>query len=545
MRIIKAYAQVWRLEYLPAVIFLFLVPLLLSKAQLFTLKTIEASIIFFLLYFVGFAINSLADWRLDREYKTYKSKIAKAISLIGEKKISIIIFFQLLFALLLTLHIVMLTNSYYILFIVGAGIFFGIGYSLAPLSFKIRGIWHGIALSLSAFFIPIFFLYYTLTSVVSFEILILFIGITIAQYSLEISNQTIDYVEDKEKKVTTPPVLYGLKHTLYFSIFALFFGILLISVSFFYLTKASPQILILIFLCIILGYVFPLLKTREICNYLSSKTPETAVYSFRKKIKHSKLQVSGILGIFLVCLIISFPTSQKSLTLENEEIGLYLLGAEFKNDGAFSINVSVMNGMGRTEAKSIALKAEAWWSNKIIASELIFLEKDLASGEIWHALIPMKIYDFEETSFRVLLYNTEKASESSHSSDSSLFHRNPSHTLYYDEKMDEIDSLSFPSIREFYLTKITVKNELSINEKVCLEIEIFNERGIKDPALISVFVYAKEKFGAIDDVITAKLQSELKPTDKTTVQVFIEQKHAFEILLLYNNVIYDKETVRA
>ena len=127
--------------------------------MIFSFILLEAVFVFMLLYFSGFIINSLVDRDMDKKYQTFKGNIADAVDLIGTRKIKIILAAQVGLAVLLGIHIGIVLQNIWVIVLVGLGVLFGLGYSVRPFHFKVKGIWHAIALASSAFFLPLMFIY--------------------------------------------------------------------------------------------------------------------------------------------------------------------------------------------------------------------------------------------------------------------------------------------------------------------------------------------------------------------------------------------------
>ncbi|MCK4718207.1 MAG: UbiA family prenyltransferase, partial [Thermoplasmata archaeon] len=221
----RHYSRVARLEYLPAEAPALFAPLLLGimvAGELHMLRAAEGVLVFSLLFFAGFIINALTDQEVDQKCKTYVADSSRSI---GKKGLAALVIFQCSLAMLITVHLALEMAVWWLVPLVGLGIFLGIGYSVPPLHFKVRGIGHAIALSLSAFFIPFFFLFFVVAGTVNPWILLLLIGVSITHYGLALTNQSGDYMEDKDTGLATPAVRWGLRPTLKIAAVLMIIGI--------------------------------------------------------------------------------------------------------------------------------------------------------------------------------------------------------------------------------------------------------------------------------------------------------------------------------
>lgn len=313
----KAYSKVARFEYLPAEILLILIPVLLvvkTPSDIFNLSFLEALTVFFLLYFTGFMANALSDREVDQGYKSYKSRIAGAVDRIGITRLKVLLSSHVLVAVILTLHLFVMSQNILVLILVSLGLFFGIGYSIRPFNFKTRGLAHGIALASSAFFLPLAFLMVVLAGSLNFTSLLFITGFTMAMYSLEFGNQAMDYYEDKEAGITTPLVRYNIKDSLMFALILLPFGLLLTTISMVDLSitkfkdiypPAADGLIILtvtIFLCA--GFARPAAGLVRIFRSVSKEGERKGVLKALKQVDHPSWQASGALGVVFVSCII-------------------------------------------------------------------------------------------------------------------------------------------------------------------------------------------------------------------------------------------------
>ncbi|WP_455391706.1 hypothetical protein, partial [[Eubacterium] cellulosolvens] len=175
----KDYANVARLEYLPAEAPAIFVPMLLTATALTDFLNplyYEAILTFSLLYFAGFIINSYTDIDVDKRYKIY---VATSSQKLGPGLLRSLVIIQVLIAIVLIFHISWAINALWLVPICLLGIFMGLAYSIKPFEFKVKGVLHVLSLTLSAFLVPFIFLYTTVSQNFSWYIILLFVGFSI------------------------------------------------------------------------------------------------------------------------------------------------------------------------------------------------------------------------------------------------------------------------------------------------------------------------------------------------------------------------------
>ncbi|UCG70145.1 MAG: UbiA family prenyltransferase, partial [Thermoplasmata archaeon] len=308
MNYLKAYYRVCRLEYLPGEIPAIFTVLFLGSATIsrfFELPVIEALLAFVLLYLSGFIINALTDREIDAKYDTFKTSIPKSVELMGEKTLKTMIIVHVGVAIALSLHISLLMNSIWPIFLVLVGVFFGLGYSVKPFQFKVRGIWHAIALGSSAFFIPFVFLMYVVAEGIPLILFVFMIGFSFVHYGMEFGNQAIDYVEDKASNVKTPPVRWGMMPSLKIALGFVILGIVTEGWSLYYILLSRGSftfihpllttnvLYVLLMTLIIAGYYIPTRGLWKMHSTLKkSKAIEDGMPTLKKICKYAKWQTS-------------------------------------------------------------------------------------------------------------------------------------------------------------------------------------------------------------------------------------------------------------
>ncbi len=276
------------------------------------LRTVEAFVAFFSFFFAGFLINTLTDYDIDKTYGTFKSNMPLAVDAIGKKNLMRLVVFQIVLAIMLSLHISLWIGSYVPLAIMLMGAFTGLGYSLKPFKFKERGVLSALSLSFCGFFLPPTFLVYSVRGSISFPVLVLFTGFAIAHYGLEFGNQAIDYQEDVKHRILTPPVRWGLTRSLKIGLWTLASGVVLELVGLYmmFMEKGgsiNPSLLLPLY---VLGGFFIIIGYRgSMANYKSMITATErlplapATEELRKLCKYSKWQIAGILGVLLAVTV--------------------------------------------------------------------------------------------------------------------------------------------------------------------------------------------------------------------------------------------------
>ena len=430
---IKAYYRVCRLEYAPGEIPAIFTVLFLGSASVsrfYALPVIEALVAFILLYLSGFIINAITDKEIDKKYDTFKTSIPKSVDIFGENTLKAVIIGHVAVAIILAFHITLQMGSIVPIALVLIGVFFGLGYSVKPLHFKIRGIWHGIALGSSAFFLPFIFLMFVIAEGLTLPLLVFIVGFSFVHYGMEFGNQAIDYIEDKASNVKTPPVRWGMIPSLVIALGCVVFGILAEGISFYYilLSKGSftfihplltTNVVYVVLMSIILaGYYIP---TKGLLKMLStlrrSKTVEEGMPTLKKICKYAKWQTSGIMGVAIVSGLLFFsavfgPTAQ--LYPGNGDTGIYdsnlKIASEpevefYKDDGIYRANVSisVLNGDIQREKRNLMIEVQSWVANFPLRAEWLILEGDLMPNEYWNVSIKIRAHDVDDTTIKVYL----------------------------------------------------------------------------------------------------------------------------------------------
>ena len=309
--ILKAYARVCRMEYVPLEAPGVFVPLFLASTSLQDLLNVhvaEALAIFMLLFFSGFIINALADREVDSKYKTF---VSDSVNILGEKTMMGLLISHVAIALLLALHLSIAYNNYWLFTSVVIATFFGLAYSVKPFHFKIRG---ALQFSLMIFsIIMVSLVYYVIGGTPTIPVLFVFLSFLIVHHGIELVNQTQDYIEDKEVGLRTPAVRWGITNTLGASLVLTITGIILGFVGFYILFRNLSSLTIIgitigfevlfavTLIVLLIAYYIPLKGTyRFILMSLKHISNEEKIKIIRNQLNYPRWQLTGILGITFV-----------------------------------------------------------------------------------------------------------------------------------------------------------------------------------------------------------------------------------------------------
>ncbi|MEE9150994.1 MAG: UbiA family prenyltransferase [Thermoplasmata archaeon] len=501
---IKAYYRVCRLEYAPGEIPAILTVLFLGSAtvsRFFALPVLEAMVAFLLLYLSGFIINAIADKEIDKKYDTFKTSIPKSVDLLGENTLKALIVTHVIIAMVLAFHITLQMNSIIPIALVLIGVFFGLGYSVKPFHFKTRGVWHGIALGSSAFFLPFIFLMYVVAGGLTLPLLLFIIGFSFVHYGMEFGNQAIDYIEDKAANVRTPPVRWGMIPSLIIALGCVVSGIVTEAASLYYilLSKGSftflhpvltTNVVYVVLLGIILtGYYIP---TKGLWQMLStlrkSKTVEEGMPTLKKICSYAKWQASGILGVAIVSGILFMgmiysPAANLHQNIgdgNGNYVGLLKMASEpevefFQDDGNWNANVSVsvLNDNILREKRSIMIEVQSWVANFPLRAEWLILEENLMPNEYWNVSAKIRAHDIDDTTIIIYLY--------------ALIDQNVLNKIQIGDPWIE------PSKKDLYIYNVKVEpfDDILHDKKANVTVTVFNEgvtRNIGDLE-VEVFYY--------------------------------------------------------
>jgi 4-hydroxybenzoate polyprenyltransferase len=223
---------------------------------------------------------------------------------------------QLAAALALTVHITYIMRSWVPLILAGIGIFFGIGYSIPPLHFKVRGWLHPVSLSISVFFIPAAFVLFTIAGSLTLVYIVFLAGVSILHYGIEMANQAIDYLEDKAGGVRSPPVRWGMSNALAVGLGCILAGGALELFGLYQITleKAGPQgsifglstpaFFLLTLPIVLAGYYIPVSGLWKMYRASITRPMVEATRYMKSICRYNQWQASGIIGLMVVAGIL-------------------------------------------------------------------------------------------------------------------------------------------------------------------------------------------------------------------------------------------------
>jgi 4-hydroxybenzoate polyprenyltransferase len=315
---VSAYLKTSRSEYLlaeiPGLLTIFFMGAT-SLGQLFSPLMWEGAAVFILLYFMGFIINAYTDQEIDRNYTIFKNKIPDAVAHIGRRNIEYLIAGQIAGAFLISSHISYVMGSLLPVALVAVGTFFGVGYSLPPLHFKVRGWLHAVSLILSAFLVPACFLLFIVAGTIAPAPMVIIIGFSLLHYGIAFANQAIDYLEDKAGGVQSPPVRWGMERSLGIALVFIFAGMALcFGGVYWYLVQGHASVLgltgvplLLVLVPVILaGYYIPVAGLYKMYRATITRPIEEAVRYMKDICHYNVWQASGITGLMFAVAILFF-----------------------------------------------------------------------------------------------------------------------------------------------------------------------------------------------------------------------------------------------
>jgi 4-hydroxybenzoate polyprenyltransferase len=485
----KAYYRVCRLEYAPGEIPAMLTVLFLGSmtiSRFFDFIVIEALFAFILLYLSGFIINAITDKEIDKQYDTFKTSIPKSVELLGEKTLWGLIGGHVIVSIILALHISLQMGSFIPLALVIVGVFFGLGYSVKPFQFKVKGIWHAIALGSSAFLLPFLFLMFVVAEGIPANLFVFILGFSFVHYGMEFGNQAIDYIEDKASNVRTPPVRWGMKKSLRIALGCVLIGILTEGYALYYILLSrgsfayiSPILATyvvygILMSIILIGYYIPTKGLWDMLAALHEKeTVEESMPQLKKICNYAQWQTSGILGVAVVSAILFLglaygPASQitpgGNNILNPGASDLDFAGdpeVEFffdDYDGKWYANVSVSvqnDGLPR-DINSLMILVQSRVADRGWRANSIFLESEIQPHEYWNITTQIRAHDIDDTSFMIYIY------EDKHSNGDFRKVGDP----YY-----------IPSEKDLYIYSVEIESyeEMLFDEKANVTITVFNE----------------------------------------------------------------------
>jgi 4-hydroxybenzoate polyprenyltransferase len=165
--------------------------------------------VWYLAYWISSQVNCLADYELD---KRYKSRLPQSIDILkGPTTIWLMITLETLVASAIVVYLAISESRVGLVVLWVVGLFLIAAYSLEPLRFKRRGFLNLVTLSLILYFLPALYIYYAIAPYMKTLPLLALLGFSTQMIGLLLVNQIEDYHEDKQMNVLTSTVRWGLK----------------------------------------------------------------------------------------------------------------------------------------------------------------------------------------------------------------------------------------------------------------------------------------------------------------------------------------------
>jgi 4-hydroxybenzoate polyprenyltransferase len=165
--------------------------------------------VWYLAYWISSQVNCLADYELD---KRYKSRLPQAIDILkGPRTVWSMITVETVAASAIVFYLAISESRVGLVVLWVVGLFLVGAYSLEPLRFKRRGFLNLVTLSLILYFLPALYIYYAMAPHMKILPLLALLGFGTQMIGLLLVNQIEDYHEDKQMKVLTSTVRWGLK----------------------------------------------------------------------------------------------------------------------------------------------------------------------------------------------------------------------------------------------------------------------------------------------------------------------------------------------
>jgi 4-hydroxybenzoate polyprenyltransferase len=165
--------------------------------------------VWYLAYWISSQVNCLADYELD---KIYKSRLPRSIDILkGPRTIWLMITLEIVVASAIVVYLAITESRVGLVVLWVVGLFLVAAYSLEPLRFKRRGFLNLVTLSLILYFLPALYIYYAMAPHLKILPMLALFGFSTQMIGLLLVNQIEDYHEDKQMNVLTSTVRWGLK----------------------------------------------------------------------------------------------------------------------------------------------------------------------------------------------------------------------------------------------------------------------------------------------------------------------------------------------
>ncbi|MCD6461313.1 MAG: UbiA family prenyltransferase [Thermoplasmata archaeon] len=551
MGFFEKYAKVARLEYIPAEGPAILAPLALGIAKsggLALFRALEGASVFILLFFAGFIINAMTDIEVDKKYKVY---VAESSTALGKRTLALLVLGQTAAALAITIHLAWVLDAWWLVAFVMVGIFFGLGYSVPPFHFKVRGIWHPIALSLSAFFIPILFLFYVVAGEMDPWIVMVFAGLAVTHYGLALTNQCGDYLEDKETGMATPGVRWGLRRTLRLAL-----GLMIVGVPFTLtgLSMFSIQVPIMqntvsivglnvplweivvgaVAISLLLGYSVSIRGIGDLLWISGDGEPDHRVMEgIKRRMNYPIWQAASVWGAVVAAILVS------SIVLLSPSLpqGLNDVGQEvYTGEPSFAVSVeditythedngslwAVISANVSSDSDvipgSILLRARSLFAGRVLDEESSVLDVELSEGKSWNPSVRLVCHEEGDTTFDVSLVSVEDTLDTGADGEGGAANE----TVLWTERIWCSQGVYISSAAYKITASSAGAGQVGFNQRANVTVEVYAARGIYTPGSLEIVVRSSTTLGALLDEETAGLEEVLRQGDVWTASVCVD-----------------------
>ena len=262
------------------------------------------------LYSSGFLANAIGDRKLDLIYENFKRDIPRVVEEIGRRRLVYTLVGMLASSLILGYWLSLLVNSLIPLVSGVIGIITGIGYSLRPFRWKIRGfISHAVSLSISAFFLPVFLVSGLLAGGFTIRLVWFALGYTMVHYALEIGNQIKDYEKDVKQGVCTLPSR-SLFNSCVIALILLALGLLMEIAALTIIFQLAFWQTIVITILLGLAHSGPFQVYLQAVVIDRKQTPMIEGF---KRVTYARWQTAAMLGYFFAALFVRFVVANAVL----------------------------------------------------------------------------------------------------------------------------------------------------------------------------------------------------------------------------------------
>ncbi len=305
-----AVAQIFRFEYMAAAapgVFISFFLCAGSFDELLAVPVAEGLVVVMCLIFAGLGINAIADREVDSKYATHKNQIPGAIDILGQRNAWMLVSALILVGTLLTIHICFQLGSLVPLALIACLAFFGYGYSLRPLHFKVRGVWwHAIAMMLGTVIAPFGLMAHIFLGEIPLSMWTFIVGFGLVQYGWEFCNQSLDYLEDVEEGLRTPAVRLGIRGATRASLVVALTGMVVEAAAAHWMllerglvTSGADRFVVwtAMVAAIILGCSIPLFGVVKMYALARCHPPDVAVPLMPRYCAFARWQASSILGV--------------------------------------------------------------------------------------------------------------------------------------------------------------------------------------------------------------------------------------------------------